>query len=45
VNGRHLMFSSSREGGFHVYLMNANGQNQRRITNFKGEQTSPSWSP
>jgi TolB protein len=45
TNGRYIAFSSNREGGYHLYLMTANGQNQRRIGISKGEQTSPSWSP
>jgi TolB protein len=44
-DGRYIIFSSSREGEYHLYMMNANGQNQRRITFLKGEQTSPAWSP
>lgn len=44
-DGRYIVFSSNRNGGYHLYLMNANGQNQRRITYIKGmEETSPSWS-
>jgi len=44
-DGRYIVFSSNREGGYHLYLMNANGQNQRRITFIKDmEETSPSWS-
>jgi TolB protein len=45
TNGRYIAFSSNREGGYHLYFMTANGQNQRRIGILKGEQTSPSWSP
>jgi TolB protein len=41
--GRYIMFSSDREGRYHLYLMNANGQNQNKISNLKGDQTSPSW--
>jgi len=44
-DGRYIMFSSNREGGvYHLYMMTANGQNQRRISFFQGQQTSPSWS-
>jgi TolB protein len=45
TNGRYIAFSSSRAGGYNIYIMTANGQNQRRITFLNGEQTSPSWSP
>jgi TolB protein len=44
-DGRYIMFSSNRDGGaYHLYLMTANGQNQRRIGSLKGQQTSPTWS-
>jgi TolB protein len=44
-DGHYIMFSSNREGGaYHLYMMTANGQNQRRISFFQGQQTSPSWS-
>jgi Tol biopolymer transport system component len=39
------MFSSSREGRYHLYIMNANGQNQRKITSLEGDQTAPAWAP
>lgn len=42
-DGRYLVFSSNRNGGYHLFIMNANGQNQKRITSFRGEQVSPSW--
>jgi len=42
-DGRYIMFSSNRSGRYHLYIMNASGQNQRRITFLKGEQSSPSW--
>lgn len=46
VNGRYLMFSSNRDGGYHLYVAMANGFNQKRINILmKGEQTCPSWSP
>jgi TolB protein len=44
-DGHYLVFSSDREGQYHLYIMTANGQNQRRITFMKGDQTAPSWSP
>lgn len=42
-DGRYIAFSSNRNGGYHLYLMNANGQNQNMITSSPGEQFSPSW--
>ena len=44
-DGRYIIFSSNRTGNYHLYIMNGNGLNQRRIGNMKGEQTAPSWSP
>lgn len=46
-DGRYIMFASDRGGGgYHLYIMNANGQNQKRvITATKGNQTAPSWGP
>jgi TolB protein len=45
ANGRYFMFSSNRDGAYHIYMTMANGMNQKRITMMKGEQTSASWSP
>ena len=45
ANGRYLMFSSNRDGGYHLYLAMANGFNPKRINIMKGDQTCPSWSP
>jgi len=46
-DGRYIMFTSDRGGGaYHLHLMNANGQNQKRIVpSTKGQQTAPSWGP
>ena len=43
--GRYIVFSSNRTGHYQLYLMNANGQNQKRLAFLKGDQTSPSWAP
>jgi TolB protein len=43
--GRYLAFASDRDGQYHIYMMTATGQNQRRITYLPGDQTSPSWAP
>ena len=42
-DGRYIIYSSNREGSYHLYMMNINGHNQRKITNSRGSQTSPSW--
>ncbi|MFP4037630.1 MAG: Tol-Pal system beta propeller repeat protein TolB, partial [Desulfobacteraceae bacterium] len=44
-DGRYIVFSSNREGRYHLHLMTAGGRLQKRITFQDGEQTSPSWSP
>lgn len=38
-------FSSKREGSFQIYVMNADGQNVRRLTNTTANDFSPAWSP
>jgi len=43
-NGRYIVFSSNRTGRYHLYIMTARGQNQRRITFVGGDHTAPSWS-
>ena len=49
-----IAFSSNRDGPAHVihgwptseiYVMNADGRNQRRLTNNRADDWSPSWSP
>lgn len=43
-DGRYIAFSSNRKGGdYHIYVANANGENQRQVTFFEGDQLSPSW--
>lgn len=44
-DGRHIVFSSTRKGGSRLYIMNANGSNQRKITDQKGSFSTPKWSP
>jgi TolB protein len=43
-DGRHIAFSSNRSGQYKVYIMNADGTNQRLISYAAGAFTSPSWS-
>jgi|GEM_PF-715127 len=44
VNGR-VVFSSSRDGNFELYLMDSDGTNEERLTNNAAADLSPSWSP
>ena len=53
-DGKRIVFSSEREGHFRddhgnitseIYVMDADGGNQRRLTENRDEDYSPSWSP
>ncbi len=44
-DGRYIVFSSNRSGSYHLYMMDAWGENQHRITHMDGEQITPSWGP
>jgi len=40
-----IVFASKRDGTFEIYVMDADGGNQRRLTNNSDKDWSPSWSP
>ena len=40
-----IAFASDRDGNFEIYVMDADGKNQRRLTNSRHDDRSPSWSP
>ena len=40
-----IAFVSKRDGNAEIYVMDADGDNQRRLTNNRGDEWSPSWSP
>ena len=40
-----IAFVSDRDGNSEIYVMDANGKNQRRLTNNPASDYSPSWSP
>jgi TolB protein len=44
-DGRHLAFSSSRDGDFELYIMKADGSDVRRLTTSPGLDMRPAWSP
>ncbi len=44
-NGRHLMFQSSRLGGWQIFSMVVDGSVQTPVTRGTAEATSPTWSP
>ena len=40
-----IVFSSNRDGNYELYVMDAEGKNQRRLTNNRHQDRYPSWSP
>ena len=44
ANG-HIVFSSDRDGNYEIYLMNADGSGQARLTNNTAIDETPSFSP
>ena len=40
-----IAFSSDRDGNFEIYVMDADGKNQRRLTTNRRDDRYPSWSP
>lgn len=44
-DGRHVVFTSSREGHHQLYIIDADGENERRITFDKYDYYKPTWSP
>lgn len=43
-DGKHIVFASTRLGGSDIFVMDASGRNQRRITT-SAACTNPSWGP
>lgn len=43
--GRHLLFASNRTGQKQLWVMTADGQNQRQVTNDRGGASDPAWGP
>lgn len=43
-DGKHIVFTSQRDGDLEIYVMDADGKNQRRITNGKGYDGGPFFS-
>ncbi len=44
-DGSKIAFVSTRDGNYEIYVMNADGSNQRRLTNTAARDTDPTWSP
>lgn len=43
-NGKRIAFQSDRDGNYEIYVMDADGKNQRRLTNNLSYDEFPSWS-
>jgi Tol biopolymer transport system component len=43
-NGRKIVFTSDRDGNDEIYVMNADGTRQTRLTNSAGRDIKPKWS-
>jgi TolB protein len=44
-DGRQIVFESDRDGGQQIYVMNADGSGQQRISFGQGRYSTPVWSP
>jgi TolB protein len=44
-DGESIAFVSKRDGRLHIYVMNADGSDTRRLTGGPDEDSRPSWSP
>ena len=44
-SGRHILFTSDRDGGSDIYRMNADGTNVKRIFKKWANRSNPTWSP
>lgn len=44
-DGREVLFASSKDGDFEIYVMAADGTNLRRLTESTGRDTRPQFSP
>ena len=44
-DGRRIAFTSTRDGPLDLYVMDATGDNVRRLTTNLNAQAQPSWSP
>jgi dipeptidyl aminopeptidase/acylaminoacyl peptidase len=42
-NGRRIVFGSNRDNNHEIYVMDANGRHERRLTHGRGKDVGPSW--
>src|SRR6185369_711423 len=44
-NGKQIAFASARAGNLQIFVMDADGSGQRRVTRSQDGDTAPVWSP
>ena len=44
-DGKLVLFQSNRTGRWEIYVMNIDGSDQARLTDFMGDNVTPVWSP
>jgi Tol biopolymer transport system component len=44
-DGSKVVFTSTRDGNSEIYVMNADGTGQTRLTNSAASDYAPSWGP
>jgi Tol biopolymer transport system component len=44
-DGTKILFRSNRDGNNEIYIMNADGTGQTRVTNNPADDTAPRWQP
>ena len=44
-DGKRIAFTSSRDGNYEIYLMDAGGGNVRNLTNHPAQDNYAAWSP
>ena len=44
-DGKTIVFESNRDGNWEIYIMDSNGDNQKKLTNNPADDRMPSWHP
>ena len=42
-DGKKITFVTDRDGNYEIYVMDADGSNQKNLTNNPAEDTEPEW--
>ena len=45
TDGQKIVFRSNRDGKSQIYVIDSDGGNTTRLTNFAGNDTEPDWGP